>query len=265
MISDKKLFAFINLKFKNDISRLRELMTSLTLNSLDEVYNLVGNIMSLYIFVVSDSFVERVPEAWESRNISEGILYELDDLIVQLISKLNLPEQGFASYLSATEINQLINQEDIDWDNIARRSDGYIIDNFKIITDISFDDFCKNNDFQLPETKNIINPNLLSGQVAYPGKAIGKVVIVSSSKELDKVLDGDIMVSIMTNVTYTPAFKRAAAVITDEGGITCHAAIVSRELGIPCIIGTKIATKILKDGDMVEVDAERGIVRILEK
>jgi len=59
--------------------------------------------------------------------------------------------------------------------------------------------------------------------------------------------------------------KEAGAIITDEGGITCHAAIVSRELGIPCIIGTKIATKVLKDGDIVEVDAGKGVVKIIKR
>jgi len=59
--------------------------------------------------------------------------------------------------------------------------------------------------------------------------------------------------------------KKASAIVTDDGGITCHAAIVSRELGKPCIIGTKIATKVLHDGDLVEVDADNGVVRILEK
>lgn len=59
--------------------------------------------------------------------------------------------------------------------------------------------------------------------------------------------------------------ERAATIITDEGGITCHAAIISRELKIPCIIGTKIATQVLKDGDRVEVDANKGIIRILQK
>ena len=65
----------------------------------------------------------------------------------------------------------------------------------------------------------------------------------------------------MTRPEFLPLMKKAKAIITDEGGITCHAAIVSRELGIPCIIGTKIATKVLKDNDLVEVDAEKGIVR----
>lgn len=69
----------------------------------------------------------------------------------------------------------------------------------------------------------------------------------------------------MTSPWYLPAMKKATAIVTDEGGITCHAAIVSRELKKPCIIGTKIATKVLKDGDLVEVDANKGIVRIIKQ
>ena len=65
----------------------------------------------------------------------------------------------------------------------------------------------------------------------------------------------------MTTPDYVPAMKRAAAIVTDKGGRTCHAAIVSRELKIPCVIGTKIATQVFKTGDIVEVDAERGIVK----
>ncbi|MFA6445786.1 MAG: PEP-utilizing enzyme [Candidatus Paceibacterota bacterium] len=68
----------------------------------------------------------------------------------------------------------------------------------------------------------------------------------------------------MTRPDFLSLMNKASAFITDEGGITCHAAIVARELNKPCIIGTKIATKVLKDGDMVEVDAERGVVRIIK-
>ena len=67
----------------------------------------------------------------------------------------------------------------------------------------------------------------------------------------------------MTRPEFMPILNKAAAIITDEGGLTCHAAIVSRELDIPCIVGTKVATQILKDSDRVEVDSERGIVRKL--
>ncbi len=69
----------------------------------------------------------------------------------------------------------------------------------------------------------------------------------------------------MTRPDYLPAMKKASAFVTDEGGITCHAAIVAREMKKPCIVGTKIATKILKDGDEVEVDANAGMIRVLKR
>ena len=105
----------------------------------------------------------------------------------------------------------------------------------------------------------------LKGMMAYKGKAKGMVKIVLVAKDAAKVKDGDILVSSATNPDLIMGLKRAAAIVTDTGGIISHAAIVSRELKKPCIVGTKIATKILKDGDLVEVDANRGIVKILRK
>lgn len=113
---------------------------------------------------------------------------------------------------------------------------------------------------------DIINgQDRIIGNTANKGFAKGCVVIVNSPDELKKVQTGDIVVSRNTNPSIMPALKKCAAIITDEGGIACHAAIVSRELNIPCIIGTKIATRVLKDGDMVEVDADNGVVRIIEQ
>ncbi|MFA5886266.1 MAG: PEP-utilizing enzyme [Patescibacteria group bacterium] len=99
------------------------------------------------------------------------------------------------------------------------------------------------------------------GLTASAGKVRGRAKIVTSVKEIDKVKAGDIMVAVMTRPDYIMGIKKAAAIVTDEGGVTCHAAIISRELGIPCIIGTKIGTKILKDGDLIEVNANHGWVR----
>jgi len=101
---------------------------------------------------------------------------------------------------------------------------------------------------------------VIKGRVACLGKAEGKVKIVLSKEEIDKVKKGDILVTNMTSPDYVMAMRRASAIITDEGGVTCHAAIVSRELGVPCIVGTGNATEVLKDGDLVEVDANKGIV-----
>jgi len=103
------------------------------------------------------------------------------------------------------------------------------------------------------------------GQTAQPGFAKGIVKIVIRAKDMSKMNQGDILVSIATDPDIVPAMKKAAAIVTEQGGITSHAAIVSRELGTPCIIGTKIATKLLKDGDIVEVDANKGVVRIIKK
>lgn len=111
-------------------------------------------------------------------------------------------------------------------------------------------------DKQMEGSGNII----LEGQGASPGIATGKVVIVSSTKDLGKVNSGDIMVAKMTNPDMVPAMRKAAAIITDEGGMTCHAAIVSRELGTPAAVGTKKATGILLDGQVVTVDGEKGLV-----
>ncbi|MBI4050116.1 MAG: hypothetical protein HY398_01560 [Candidatus Doudnabacteria bacterium] len=105
------------------------------------------------------------------------------------------------------------------------------------------------------------NVNELVGQTACLGKAKGVAKIVNSPFDMRKMNKGDILVSIATNPDIVPAMKKAAAIVTEQGGITSHAAIVSRELGIPCVIGTKIATKVFKDGDLVEVDANKGTVR----
>lgn len=102
----------------------------------------------------------------------------------------------------------------------------------------------------------------IKGQIAQKGKVIGKVKILRRRDQIDEVAEGDIIVSPMTTTDFLPAMLKAAAIITDEGGIACHAAIMARELKKPCITGTKIATQILKDGDLVEVDADNGVVRI---
>ena len=89
--------------------------------------------------------------------------------------------------------------------------------------------------------------------------------VEKASEEIPEVMEGEVLVAPMTTPDYLPAMKRATAFVTDEGGITCHAAIVARELKKPCIIGTKIATKVLKDGDLVEVDANTGTVKIIKR
>ena len=102
---------------------------------------------------------------------------------------------------------------------------------------------------------------LVKGFSASPGIGAGKVVQVHEIAELHNVRQGDVLVTKMTSPDMVPAMERAAAIVTDEGGTTCHAAIVSRELGIPCIVGTDNATQVLADGMEITVDGGKGVVR----
>ncbi|MFA6050779.1 MAG: PEP-utilizing enzyme [Candidatus Paceibacterota bacterium] len=111
------------------------------------------------------------------------------------------------------------------------------------------------------DDKQIENVFEFRGSAAFKGVVRGVAKVAMSASDTDKVKEGDILIAPTTAPSYIMAMKRAAAFITDEGGITSHASIVAREMRKPCIIGTKIATKVLKDGDLVEVDADKGIVR----
>ncbi len=104
----------------------------------------------------------------------------------------------------------------------------------------------------------------LRGRTAFAGVVKGRVRIVNTIDDMKAFDSGDVLVSIQSSPALMPAIIKCSAIITDEGGIMCHASVISRELKKPCIIGTKIATKILKDGDMVEVDAEKGTVRLIK-
>ncbi len=130
-----------------------------------------------------------------------------------------------------------------------------------IYTGVKAKAFLKKQKF---EKEKIIKTNNLNGTPACPGKTKGVVKIINCPEDMVKMEKDDVMVALTTYPALLPAMKKASAIITDDGGITCHAAIVARELKTPCIVGTKIATKVLKDGDKVEVDADNGIVKILK-
>ena len=158
--------------------------------------------------------------------------------------------------------NMLMNKE-IDKEKLKRRSNGciciYTLDGYELLDgEIAEEIFNK-----------VFSPKLegdkIVGSCASKGKASGPVKIIRKTHDLVNFNQGDVLVTSMTRPEMVIAMKKAAAIVTDEGGVTSHAAIVSRELKIPCIIGTQIATKVLKDGDLVEVDANKGLVKILKK
>jgi phosphoenolpyruvate synthase/pyruvate phosphate dikinase len=113
--------------------------------------------------------------------------------------------------------------------------------------------------------KDVSDMTELKGESAFKGNVSGSAKIVLESEDISKVNPGDILVAVMTFPSFIAAMERASAFITDEGGILCHAAIIAREMKKPCIIATKVATKAIKDNDLLEVDADDGVVKIIKR
>jgi len=111
------------------------------------------------------------------------------------------------------------------------------------------------------EEKYLSVTDELAGQTASAGVARGRVRVVMDPSRIDHFEEGDILVAEATRPDYVPLMKKAAAIITDSGGMLSHAAVVSREMKKPCVVGLQVATRVFKDGDLVEVDATRGIVK----
>ena len=104
----------------------------------------------------------------------------------------------------------------------------------------------------------------LKGEIGNRGKVKGIIRIIMNVDDFSKFRPGEILVTTMTTPDFVILMQKSVAIVTDIGGMLCHAAIMSREINKPCVIGTRFATQILKDGDLVEVDADNGAVRIIE-
>jgi phosphohistidine swiveling domain-containing protein len=262
---DDERFQKLNREFQENVRALRRQLDDLSSANLTELSTLIGRIMSFYVLVVSDSFVAKRPEAWESRLMSEGILYEADEKIEKLIAT-KLGEVGadpkLAHVLTVEEIGNLFECGSLPSTEVHNRLADYVLDAGELLTDITFAEHCERHGYLNPEAA-VTAPKELTGQGAGPGCAVGRVRIIRARNDLSNFKPGEVIVAVMTNATYAPYIRKAAAVVTDEGGRTCHAAIAAREMKTPCIVGTLSATTVLKDGDLVEVDADHGVVKVL--
>lgn len=167
------------------------------------------------------------------------------------------------TYCSIEEMLNLKNKV-ISLDVINKRREGFGIlleeDGIKVITGGElFEDLEKTK-----ERVDFKNAKTVSGHSAYKGIVRGIAKIIEHANEIAKFNRGDVLVANETTPDFIVIMKMASAIVTNTGGITSHAAIVARELGKPCIIGTKFATQILKDGDTIEVDASSGIIKIID-
>ena len=195
-------------------------------------------------------------------------MYFLDKLFREMKNRLGI-ELLDMHYLYYTEIKGIfVDGKTVDKQEIISRKKSavYYQKNNKrveILTEQEAESFLQN--ITIEEEKLDDQNGVLKGTCACSGFAQGRVKIINRPEEMGKMEQGDIMVSHTTFPSLVPAMKKATAIITEDGGITCHAAIVARELKVPCVTGIKVATQVLKDGDLVEVDADKGIVTILKK
>jgi pyruvate,water dikinase len=189
------------------------------------------------------------------------IMFTKDEKTGKTVKVKLSPERAKAQVLTEEELTQLAelgkrveehfgSPQDIEWAYEA--GELYLLQSRPITVLYEKED----EEEEVSEAKEV----LVKGLAASPGIGSGKVKVIFSVDELDKIKEGDVLVTTMTNPDMVPAMKRASAIVTDEGGMTCHAAIVSRELGIPCVVGTGEATKVLQDGMEVTVDGTRGVV-----
>lgn len=214
-----------------------------------------------YVFDLrSERVVDRLIAEKEIMIVPEG---ENGTKVVKLT-----PEQRTAPVLSDEEVARLATlgkiaeehygvPQDVEWAIVGNEI--FILQS-RPITTIRRPEIPRAGAEPAPEPAAALGVVLLEGQGASPGIASGRVVIVRDVRDTSTIKDGDILVTKMTNPDMVPAMRRVKAIVTDEGGMTCHAAIVSRELGTPAVVGTKKATKILQDGQVITVDGEKGTI-----
>lgn len=276
-------------KFDAEVYKLEKIYNQkdLSLEIIERFFELYSNLIKVaYAAAYSLDVIEVLPEnkrqeckLWiEKSRIRGEAIYKFGEM--EFIPKITsyLSKNYFPKY-SPENLSYLFSNELINW--IKKELP---LPSKKILTErkkyfyARFIPFDKMESFVGDEAKKIVSKkelfseidkkiegiNEFKGQIAYNGFVKGIVRIIKKREDMRKFNDGEIIVSQMTDPSYLPIMKRAIAFVTDEGGTLCHAAIVARELKKPCIIGTKIATNALKDGDEIEVNANEGTVRIIK-
>lgn len=186
-------------------------------------------------------------------------LYYIEPIWSLVAHEYTLSDKHDLSYYLMSEVNDLFRENKKVPDTvIANRKEHFGI----LLHNNSWKYLDGNVVVALKQERNahVTAATALKGTPACKGIVSGTARIVLSASEQDKIQPGDILITNMTTPDFLPSMKRAAAFVTDEGGITCHAAIVAREMKKPCVIGTKTATVSFKDGDRITVDANTGTV-----
>ena len=230
------------------------LITNIGLDHVDILGKTLGEIASEKAGIIKENVPVVISERQE----------ELVDVFISIAENKKAKKhlETLMNYLNVQEDNQVKIKEQLNGSFTQNYLNGY----FETVdTDQGFwfIDYNRLINHQIPDLKGGKTKSDISGQCASVGTYAGNVSIIDDPTDA-KFNDGDVLVCDMTSPKYLPLMQKAGAIITRRGGVTCHAAIVARELGVPCIIGIGNAIEILKNGQQVEIDANNGIVKIIE-
>jgi phosphoenolpyruvate synthase/pyruvate phosphate dikinase len=192
-------------------------------------------------------------------------IHVLDHILISIEELTGIPRK-YLQYLSFDEVENVLNGLIPVSVLCDRRENGVLVN----ISGDKYKFFIGNESLSIRGDLEAIlsgktEKTILTGQTASHGYAKGPARVILAQKDFDQFKEGEVLVTSMTRPEFVPLMKIAAGIVTNEGGITCHAAIVSRELGKPCVIGTKTATQFIKTGDLVEVRANHATVRVLKR
>jgi phosphohistidine swiveling domain-containing protein len=200
-------------------------------------------------------------QSQELRQKNEQLLHIAAAAIINNLQK-NLPE-AYLPFIHFLRMEELITNTLPAVTELEDRAREYVLYKGTLYVGKNIVELEQQLDVSLVVPAAIPSTDELAGKPAYPGTVHGKVVVLFETQDIEQVDENSIIVSSMTTPDFMPAMKKAAAIVTDEGGMLCHASIAARELKKPCIVGTQYATTILKTGDTVEVDSTNGKVRKL--
>jgi phosphohistidine swiveling domain-containing protein len=240
----------IQSEIKNNIENVNKIKSKIK----DDRINLFADVVVEYTFLRTervDLFKKLQAPARYIYDLVAELLKEETGMNWTRIEVVNLMNSEIISYLSGSSIPDFEKTKTRNRFLFYRNpSEEFIVEDKIILNDVT----------KLLQSDN---GKQIKGSIAFKGVVKGKVSLVFGKDDLHKIDEGSVLVARTTMPDYIHAMEKAVAFVTEEGGITSHAAIIARELKKPCIVGTGNCTKVLKDGDMVEVDADNGIVRII--
>ena len=276
--SRKEVLDFLNERIekeKNSDSKSEEKEIRETIKSVARKHKKIfTEIKNDNLFYFSSILQKAALGRYRLKHVWSGVEYMLLDFLKEISRRVGINlEDMVKTYLFSDIFNFLDKGIVLSRKEIEDRKKCFILHTFYNRKNLFFvgDKALAYKAKKIKEEKISDNIIFVKGQVANKGIVSGSAMVIfvrdikQFSKDSEAFEVGEILVTTMTSPVMMPIIKKAAAIVTDEGGICSHAAVSAREFNIPCIVGTKIATKVLKDGDLVEVDADKGVVKILKR